>query len=108
MNKLIIIYIVLLLVANRAHSFNGEGLYDACKATDTQSILVCKFYIQGVLDYAKKINADGNFLVKDFCIPKNVSDKQIIVNYLRDNPEKWNLYASYHISSALGNHYKCK
>ena len=108
----ILIFSILILASTHAFAFDGEGLYKACTKKNSQITdeLVCTFYIQGVLDTIH-IQKSADIALQDICVPKDASSlqkKQIVINYLKNNPTDWKTYASYSIIMAMGQKFPCK
>lgn len=70
------------------HDFTGNTLYNTCRANDGPSMISCFRYIGGVVDGVSLSHPDGK---EPFVIPDDASITQVrdvVVNYLRDNPDK--------------------
>lgn len=87
----------------------GNDLLSTCSGSDVARKLLCMGYVIGIAE-----GAAGHAVVTEsrlpFCMPQNVNNQQavdIVVKYLKDNPQARHLFASVLIYTALKQTFPC-
>jgi hypothetical protein len=97
-----------------AAGFNtGNALYTECTTDETSPVyfaakMGCTAYIVGAADSLESMRS---FSSKDQCIPENTSKQQVtdvVIKYLRDNPEQRHFTAASTAMLALSIAFNCK
>src|SRR5690349_21866760 len=86
-------------------SISANTFYDRCSTfpVDSTRQLYCLGYVAGT--------SDALNLVRAVCTPENIHTSQtmdIIVNYLRVHPERWDMPATLMAGAALREAFPCK
>ncbi len=103
-NKIVAVSLITLSVSTYAEDtwfFSGNTLLETCEASQD----LCSGYVLGVIDTEFLHNSKNSLL----CLPK-VNSKQltdVVVKYLKSNPEYRHTIASSNVLSALVRAYPC-
>ena len=107
----LIFFIIILILSTNSYSMDGNRLYSLSNSSDVE-IIQYNAYIEAVLDMTMLINTNNGTKIKNVCLPKGVSVKQIgdmVKKYLEANPElRHKNAASLVYATLLVNNWQCK
>ncbi len=96
--------------AESVEVITGNGLLKVCESTEERDFDICYGYIGGILSLIRMLEIERE-IKPFFCVPNNVLNsqtKEIIINFLRENPSLRHHLSAYSVIKALSLAFPCQ